>query len=108
MSHKELVPMVEILTEVLDESLQLSIGDMSRLCSIQRKVIIDMVQFGIVEPKGQGLNNWRFTGHDLVRVRQTLRLQNDLGINLPGAALVIDLLDELNQLRARIRRNHTL
>ena len=108
MSHKELVPMVEILTEVLDESLQLSIGDMSRLCSIQRKVIIDMVQFGIVEPKGQGLNNWRFTGHDLVRVRQTLRLQNDLGINLPGAALVIDLLDELNQLRARISRNHTL
>ncbi|WP_372739777.1 chaperone modulator CbpM [Neptunomonas sp.] len=108
MSHKELVPMVDILAEVLDESLQLSIGDMSRLCSIQRKVIIDMVQFGIVEPKGQGLNNWRFTGHDLVRVRQTLRLQNDLGINLPGAALVIDLLDELNELRARIRRNHTL
>lgn len=108
MTHKELVPMATILAEVLDESLQLSIGDISRLCSVQRKVIIDMAQFGIVEPKGQGLNNWRFSGHDLVRVRQTLRLQNDLGINMAGAALVIDLLDELNELRARTRRSHTL
>ncbi len=108
MSHKQLVPIVEMLAEVLDESLQLSMADLSRLCSIPRKVIIEMVQFGIVEPKGQGPNNWRFSGHDLVRVRQTLRLQNDLGINMAGAALVIDLLDELNELRARIRRNHVL
>lgn len=78
------------------------------MCTTQRKVIIDMVQFGIVEPKGQGPNNWRFSGHDLIRIRQTLRLQNDLGINMPGAALVIELLDELNALRARIRREHIL
>jgi hypothetical protein len=36
-----------------------------------------------------------------------LRLQNDLGINMRGAALEVDLLGELNELRARIRKNNT-
>jgi chaperone modulatory protein CbpM len=31
-------------------------------------------------------------------------MQRDLGINTPGAALALDLLDELEQLRSRLRR----
>jgi chaperone modulatory protein CbpM len=37
-------------------------------------------------------------------VRCALRLERDLGVNLAGAALALDLLDELNRLRARQRR----
>ncbi|MEE9157003.1 MAG: chaperone modulator CbpM, partial [Gammaproteobacteria bacterium] len=32
-----------------------------------------------------------------------LRLQQDLGINLAGAALALDLLDELRKLRTRLK-----
>jgi len=38
------------------------------------------------------------------RVRCALRLESDLGVNLAGAALALDLLEELNRLRARQRR----
>jgi chaperone modulatory protein CbpM len=37
-------------------------------------------------------------------VRITRNLQRDLGVNTPGAALALELLEELEQLRARLRR----
>lgn len=106
MNRTPMVPMIEVLAEVLDESLKLSLEEIAALCGVKRRVIIEMVQLGIIEPQGKGTRNWCFSGHDLVRIRQTLRLQRDLDISLPGAALVMDLLDELNELRAIINRNH--
>jgi chaperone modulatory protein CbpM len=40
----------------------------------------------------------------LQRARVALRLQNDLDVNLAGAALALELLDELDELRARVQR----
>jgi chaperone modulatory protein CbpM len=37
------------------------------------------------------------------RATVALRLQRDLGINYAGAALVLQLLDDIEALRARIR-----
>ncbi|WP_293469970.1 chaperone modulator CbpM [Polaromonas sp.] len=38
------------------------------------------------------------------RARVALRLQTDLDVNLAGAALALELLDELDELRARVQR----
>jgi chaperone modulatory protein CbpM len=35
------------------------------------------------------------------RVQTAIRLQQDLGVNLAGAALALDLLEELQELRCR-------
>jgi len=40
----------------------------------------------------------------LQRARTALRLTHDLELNAPGAALVLDLLDQIDTLRARLRR----
>ena len=37
-----------------------------------------------------------------------MRLQRDLGINLAGVALVMDLLDEIEELRGRLRRQNQI
>ena len=99
MKRKQLIPMAE----VLDDSLQLSIDELSQRCAVQHYVIVEMVQCGVVEPQGYTPHEWRFSGHDLVRIRQALRLQRDLEINLPGVALAIDLLEQLDELRTKIR-----
>ena len=42
-----------------------------------------------------GSSQWYFNAEDLVKAHQAQRLMSDLGINLAGVALVLDLLAEL-------------
>jgi chaperone modulatory protein CbpM len=64
--------------------------------------IVELVEQGIIEPRGDDLRHWRFSGSSLSRVMRVQRLQHDLGINLAGAALALDLLDEIRWLRSRL------
>jgi chaperone modulatory protein CbpM len=40
-----------------------------------------------------------------VRVQKAQRLHSDLGINLPGVALALQLLDRIETLEARVRQS---
>ncbi|MDH3672745.1 MAG: chaperone modulator CbpM [Gammaproteobacteria bacterium] len=88
---------------VIDETAELTLGELCRACAIHAELIMDMVAEGIVEPRGSEPPDWRFPGTALRRVELTLRLQRDLQINLAGTALVVDLLEELQELRARVQ-----
>ncbi|MEE4188134.1 MAG: chaperone modulator CbpM, partial [Roseobacter sp.] len=39
-------------------------------------------------------SEWPFHGINIVRAKKARRLQRDLGINTPGVAMVLDLLQE--------------
>jgi chaperone modulatory protein CbpM len=94
----------EILTGLLlDEELSLSLGELCRICTVHAEWIIELVNEGILEPTGNDAAHWRFTGPSLQRVHTVRRLQQDLGINLAGAALALDLLDEIETLRSRLQ-----
>ncbi len=94
----------DILTGLLlDEEVSLTLGELCRVCTVQAEWIIELVDEGILEPSGPDAAHWRFSGPSLQRVRRVRRLQQDLGINLAGAALVLDLLDEIETLRARLQ-----
>ncbi len=56
----------------------------------------------------QQQTQWRFSGSALQRARTAMRLQRDLGINLAGVALAMDLLDEIEELRGRLRRQNQM
>ena len=49
------------------------------------------------------VSQWRFTGLHLRHARVAIRLQRDLGVNAAGAALALQLMDELDTVRARLR-----
>ena len=40
---------------------------------------------------------------DLTRIMQIMRLRRDLGLNLVGAAIVLDMAAEIAQLKAHLR-----
>lgn len=44
-----------------------------------------------------------FTTLSIVRVAKARRLERDLGLNLPGVALALDLLDQLDEMRSHLR-----
>jgi chaperone modulatory protein CbpM len=96
--------MTEIKGELVESVEALSLADLSRLCRLPAERIVELVEFGVIEPAGREPRQWRFAGVCVRRVRRVQRLERDLGLNLAGAALVLDLLDELAQLRARLQR----
>ncbi|MGD8912691.1 MAG: chaperone modulator CbpM [Candidatus Thiodiazotropha sp.] len=91
------------LSVTLLEETDYSLLELCDICGIERDVVMEMVAEGILEPKGGEPAQWRFEGTTLVRIRTVLHLQNDLHVNLPGAALALELMDELQELR-RIQR----
>lgn len=90
---------------VLDEQAVLTLGDLCRACDAHAELVIELVEEGIIEPVGRDARAPQFHGHALIRARRAIRLVRDLRVNLPGAALVLDLLDELDELRAVSRRS---
>jgi chaperone modulatory protein CbpM len=89
---------------VLDEMSSLSLEELCHACRVRSEWIEELVDEGILEPQGGEVRVWHFPGVSLRRVRTVHRLQQDLGVNLAGAALVLDLMDELEAIRARLRR----
>ena len=54
-------------------------------------------------PRGDKPTTWRFSAVSVMRSRKALRLQRDLEINIPGLAVTLDLLDEVESLRAQVQ-----
>jgi chaperone modulatory protein CbpM len=84
---------------LLDDSVEFSLAELCMACRVSEELVVEIVAEGIVEPLGGTRAQWRFTGVALTRVQRVLRLQQDFGVNLPGAALALDLLEELERLR---------
>jgi chaperone modulatory protein CbpM len=85
---------------VLDESTWCTLSEACTLCKVEDKLIKEMVQEGLISPVGSSVHDWHFGAQELKRIQITIRLQRDLGVNLPGAALALDLLEELEHLRS--------
>lgn len=92
---------------LLDEHTELTLNDLSRACSSSAEWVIALVEEGALEPTGHVSNQqtrWRFSASSLQRARTAMRLQRDLGVNLAGVALAMELLDEIEALRGRLSR----
>ncbi|HEX3602502.1 MAG TPA: chaperone modulator CbpM [Steroidobacteraceae bacterium] len=87
---------------IFDESARLSIGDLSRLCAVDERHIVEFVEEGVLHVVDVS-TEWRFTGDELRRARLALRLEKDLELNLAGVALAVELIDEISQLRRELK-----
>jgi chaperone modulatory protein CbpM len=97
---------------ILDEQSVLTLTELSHACSVQTGYIIELVDEGLLtpdiaaeenEPRQNEPQHWRFSGMQMRRARVAMHLQSDLGINLAGAALALQLLDEIENLRAQLK-----
>lgn len=89
---------------ILEDQDELTLDDLCRACAAQPDLIMDLVREGVLAPMGPGPELWRFTGVHLHRATVAVRLQRDLGVNTAGAALALELMEELNSLRAQLNR----
>lgn len=75
--------------------------ELARLCDCQPVVIRRFVDIGLLEPLTQGAVPL-FGARAVVRVRKALRLKRDLRLNLDAVALVMELLDRIEELERRV------
>ncbi|MGI9228147.1 MAG: chaperone modulator CbpM [Gammaproteobacteria bacterium] len=66
---------------------------------LSQETINEMVSWGIASPCGIKTEKWLFTQNDFDRIGRALRFKDELDINIPGAALALDLLEEIQNLR---------
>src|ERR1700690_1461362 len=85
--------------DIIEETVVLSVADLSRMISVDERHIVALVEEGVLSVLEIDASEWRFSGAALRRARIALRLERDLGVNLPGVALALDLLEELERLR---------
>lgn len=95
---------ISVTSEILELDVELSLTQMCLACGVKSEEVVDLVDEGVLEPIGTARDQWRFPGICLQRARCAFRLQQDLGVNIAGAALALDLIDELNRLKTDLKR----
>jgi chaperone modulatory protein CbpM len=86
---------------IFDQSAILTIKDLSRMCNVEERHIVEFVEEGVLNVV-EARSEWHFTGDALRRARLAVRLERDLELNLAGVALALDLIEELQQLRREL------
>ncbi len=94
--------------ELIDDETTLTIRELCRACSQQTEWILELVDEGVLEPLAGIEKDMVFSAVELRRARTAMRLQRDLGVNLAGVALILDLLDEVGALRQLSGKTHYL
>lgn len=70
----------------------------ARVTQTSTYVIERFVASGVIESSGSMLRS-----RDVARIAQIQRLRQDLGLNLVGAAMVLDMAQEIAQLKAQLQ-----
>lgn len=82
---------------LMDENTTISFVDVCQKCNISEDVLIEMIEHGLFPASTTAVKNIHIDQQTFTRIQSACRLQQDLGINLPGVVLVLELLDELEK-----------
>lgn len=88
---------------ILDEA-ALSVEELACACSVSTEWVVRHVREGSFGEPSASVSELRFSSRDLGRARRIRLLERDFDAVPELAALVADLLEELDTLRARLRR----
>ena len=91
---------------IVGETLELTITEFRDKYDVEENLFIEMLEYGLFEPRKIETETIYLDLLALHRIQTAIRLQRDLGINLPGAALALDLMDQLEELRKELEILH--
>ena len=89
---------------VIDERTEISIVQLCRICSVESTTVERLVEEGIIEPARHEGETLYFPPSCLKRTRIVMNLRSDLGVNLAGAALALELLERIEKLQSKLSR----
>lgn len=66
------------------------------------ELIIQLIEYHIIQPKGTSKKNWQFDDVALKRVRLARNFYYDLEVNLQGIGLLLDMIDRIDMLETEM------
>ena len=75
----------------------MSLDELVSTCGQERQWVIELIEEDIIEYDVP--DREQFTGYQLTTVRRASRLSRDFEASVPAIGLILELLDELEQLR---------
>ena len=90
--------------QVLDDRTEITIVQLCQRCAVESELVHRMVAEGILEPSRQEGSTMYFPLSSTKRTQVVLRLRSDLGVNMAGAALALELLEQINQLKSQLQQ----
>jgi len=90
--------------QLIEEETLITLDELCQHCTVETDEVITLVREGILDPADDAVDwqragRWQFHISSVQRVRTVVRLQRDLGVNLPGAALALELMDRIEELK---------
>lgn len=95
-----------LTVEVIGSQTTFTLRELCERADVHAEFVVKLVNYGIVTPveESRSVREWRFDLAELARLRKAQRLQRDLKINLPGLAMSLELLEEVQQMRREVDR----
>ena len=90
--------------EVLTDNDWIAVTEICRVCRIEAGAVHELAELGLVSPRGSEPAEWEFPATVLPRLRVVGRLMRDLGVNVSGAALAVELIEAQRELERQIHR----
>jgi chaperone modulatory protein CbpM len=87
---------------VIGEGDWIAAAEICQLCRLDLEALLELAAHGLIAPR-EVAEGWQVPAAQLPRLRVAGRLMRDLGLNAPGAALALELLEAQRELERRIR-----
>lgn len=94
----------EIVIGIALEDACLSLEQIAAACAVEPAWVVRHVEEGSFPPMRGHASEWRFTSAGLTRARRIREIERGFDAAPELAALFADLLEEMDTLRARLRR----
>lgn len=88
----------------IEEDTCFTLQELCAACVVEQEWVVRRVEEGLFPALGSAAAEWRFSGVALARARRMHEFERDFDAVPELAALVADLLEEMDELRARLRR----
>jgi chaperone modulatory protein CbpM len=89
------------MADVTDD---LTLEELCAACALEREWLVLRVREGLIPATGSADGEWRFTTTTLTRVRRMREIERTYEAAPELAALVADMLEQMDELRVRLRR----
>ena len=93
----------DIIVAHISDDACLTLEELCRACAVEPVWVIHHVEEGLLETLPGPSDHWRFTASSLKRTRRMRELERDFDAVPELAALMVDLLEEVEMLRSRLR-----